>query len=616
MIALRQLCFTGPEKPPARVGFGSGLNVIYGASDTGKSFMFQALDFMLGSQVELEDIPERVGYDRIFLGLEVDGDNLFTLVRAITGGEFHLYEGLHESVPDGIEPVVLGSKHNQRKESNVSRLLLGKVGLDERLVRKNKNNETRGLSFRDICHLCLVSETDIQKRGSPLETGQYTNKTAEYSVFKLLLTGVDDSALVAAERASAASQARAAKVELVDEMIAALEERIEESGEIRSELSSQLERIGVSIDRDQESLQAYEGEYRELLHRRRELQRRFEHGTERRGEIDELLARFGLLDEHYRSDLARLEAIREAGSLFAGLPEQACPLCGALVEHQHKGLGFVEEDFENVLVAAEAESAKIVRLRRELAETVRQLRAEADSFDLLLPRLSADAEGLLGRLDDLRPGLADQRASYAELIGERSAVVASLGLFEQLDELRERRERLEGTEGGASEGDDSATHLSSTTLDEFAQFVEGVLKRWGFPGAERVHFEERDRDLVIFGKRRKARGKGMRAITHAAFTIGLMGFCRSQDRRHPGFVVLDSPLLAYREPEGEEDDLAGTDLHERFYADLAAMADLQVIILENLTPPTSIRERPSTTFFTKNPHQGRYGLFPMLDAPE
>ena len=62
---LRFLGFFGPQKPPATVTFGYGLNVIYGASNTGKSFIVEAIDFMLGGKPPLRDIPERVGYDRL-----------------------------------------------------------------------------------------------------------------------------------------------------------------------------------------------------------------------------------------------------------------------------------------------------------------------------------------------------------------------------------------------------------------------------------------------------------------------------------------------------------------------------------------------------------------------
>ena len=41
------------------------------------------------------------------------------------------------------------------------------------------------------------------------------------------------------------------------------------------------------------------------------------------------------------------------------------------------------------------------------------------------------------------------------------------------------------------------------------------------------------------------------------------------------------------------------------------MTDRQVIIIENLDPPATIKARPTTAFFSKNPHQGRYGFFPV-----
>jgi hypothetical protein len=76
--------------------------------------------------------------------------------------------------------------------------------------------------------------------------------------------------------------------------------------------------------------------------------------------------------------------------------------------------------------------------------------------------------------------------------------------------------------------------------------------------------------------------------------------------------VLDSPLLAYRRPEGKEDDLRGTDLNERFYAYLQSMrSDQQVIIVENSDPPENIRSLDQVTMFSKNPHSGRYGFFPL-----
>lgn len=96
----------------------------------------------------------------------------------------------------------------------------------------------------------------------------------------------------------------------------------------------------------------------------------------------------------------------------------------------------------------------------------------------------------------------------------------------------------------------------------------------------------------------------------------MLAFCRARQTPHTGFVVLDSPLLSYREPDGTEDDLTGTDLQEKFYAYLEALPnDMQVIVIENTDPPEAIRKRDQSLMFGKNPHHGRYGLFPYTGSP-
>jgi hypothetical protein len=75
--------------------------------------------------------------------------------------------------------------------------------------------------------------------------------------------------------------------------------------------------------------------------------------------------------------------------------------------------------------------------------------------------------------------------------------------------------------------------------------------------------------------------------------------------------MLDSPLLAYWKPEGPGDSLEGSDLKERFYEYLAdGSARGQVIIIENEHPPLGVA-KAATTVFTRNPNDGRYGLFPL-----
>lgn len=112
-------------------------------------------------------------------------------------------------------------------------------------------------------------------------------------------------------------------------------------------------------------------------------------------------------------------------------------------------------------------------------------------------------------------------------------------------------------------------------------------------------------------KSRTSRGKGLRAITQAALTISLLEYCASKDKPHPGFVILDSPLLSYKKPESAEDDLSGTNLNGNFYRHLLQIKrDRQVIIVENTDPPSDVELGDRVVHFSGLEGGGRFGLFP------
>ena len=52
-IRLRHIAFTGPSISPSTLKFVDGLNIVYGASNTGKSFAAEAVLFALGASTKL-----------------------------------------------------------------------------------------------------------------------------------------------------------------------------------------------------------------------------------------------------------------------------------------------------------------------------------------------------------------------------------------------------------------------------------------------------------------------------------------------------------------------------------------------------------------------------------
>src|SRR3569833_129856 len=609
---LRFLAFHGPQKSPAIVTFGPGLNVLYGASNSGKSFIVEAINFMLGGKPPLRDIPERVGYDLVLLGLETLTGQAFTLWRSIDGGGFRLYDGLYESSPAiDLPHKLLDEQHSERNDSNLSSFLLGLCGLRGKRVRRNTRNETNSLSFRNIARLMIVNETEITQQSSPLFDGNPIANTPNLATFKLLLTGADDSSLVPSSKREPEELSRDAQLQLLDQLLDDYRDRLKELTKSPKELSEQLEKIDGSLRQHAAHVNTTEESFQQAAGKRRDLRGKLEEGRERRAEIGALLERFRLLDQHYASDIERLRAIEEGGTLFTVLGSAHCPLCGAAPAY-HQAAAERDGNIEAVVQAAQREIAKIEVLRNELAATVRDLEREGANFDRKLPGIVQELDAISKAVEGLiSPKLSKLRASYSEFADKRAEVREALALYGTVQDMERRRAELEKGMDDEKAAALASNDIPTTVAHTFAKTVESILSDWHFPEAGDVYFDSKSRDLVIAGKSRSAFGKGLRAITHAAFTLGLLSFCRKRHTPHTGFVVLDSPLLAYREPDGTDDDLRGTDLQEQFYCYLEGLsADTQVIVVENTNPPEPVMKREQSLMFSKNPHQGRYGLFP------
>lgn len=610
---LRFLGFFGPQKPPATITFSVGLNVIYGASNTGKSFIVEAIDFMLGGKPPLRDIPERVGYDLVLLGFETFDKKSFTLWRSMDGGNFRLYKDLFQVPPTNDVPyTMLDAKHSDKNDTNLSSFLLGLCGLRGKRIRKNSQNETVSLSFRNIARLMIVDESEITKQRSPLIDSNPINNTPNLATFKLLLTGADDSALVASNKSEPEELSREAQLHLLDQLLGDYRDRLKELTKNPKELEEQLEKIDIALRQQASQVNTTEAEFQEAAGKRRELRKKLEESRERRAEIGAMLERFRLLEKHYVSDIERLRGIEEGGTLFSALNAVHCPLCGASPDHHRAGAG-CNGDTDAVVYAARVEIAKIKVFLDELVATVQSLEREGANFDRKIPTIVAELDLISKSVEELiAPKLSNLRKSYSDFADKRAEVREALALYTTVQDMERRRANLERDAKEKKSGAVVNTELPTTVTYSFSKTVGDILTDWHFPEAGDVYFDSKIRDLVIAGKSRSAFGKGLRAITHAAFTLGLLAFCRACQKPHTGFVVLDSPLLAYREPDGEEYDLTGTDLKERFYAYLEALPeDTQVIIIENTDPPDLITKREQSIMFSKNPYHERYGLFPF-----
>ncbi len=608
---IESLTLKGPAKTDAQLTFGDGLNVVSGASDTGKSYALSCIDYAFGASSPPSPIPEAAGYDAVALAVVVrKTDERFVFERGLAGGEVKLSKFSAQGAL--IEETLISAKHSPTNPNTLSGILLSLSDLYGKQIRTNKQGSLRNFSFRDVAFLVVVDEERIIARRPPQLSANRVQNTAQSETFRLLVSGVE-SGIVYSLPAAKQTVGVEAKLELIGSMLSKAEARFSATGLNRETIDSEL----ASLDSVRTgALGEYERARLEIATLESSLaiqSQEMRRARSRQQIVGGLVNRFKLLDAHYQADTERLHAIEESGKLLEALPSKECPVCGAAPEQHSPNEQYRPYEVE---VSARAEVVKILELRRDLTKVLEELELENSQLEIQATGAKLELARIQTMVEnELMPRVKASAAVLKAQDSRRDLLIQAKSILTQVDQLSDYASDLEGTDT-QSVAPSKAVSSKPTTgeMEEFATSVQELLEAWKYPGAGRVVFSEDDQDLVISGKARISHGKGVRALTCSAFVVGLLRHCRAKKLPHPSIVLLDSPLVAYREPDSateraEDQQLRMAGVKDAFYRSLASGdAKGQVIVFENEDPPENMGGTYNRIHFSKS-SAGRYGLF-------
>jgi DNA repair ATPase RecN len=611
---LTQLRVSGPGKRDATVDFGPGLTYITGISDTGKSHVVEWLDYALASQTTPRALREGQGYDEVALELEKGGKTYVVRRWLHEADVATLFEGALDAWDgEAGESLKVNISQAQRLKT-LSGWLLDLTGFDpEMRVVSNQRGQSQSLSFRTVAPLVFVEESRMIMSRSPILSAQYTEHTANRSAFQIVLTG-DAPTLEEIERLRQAHERREAakqRTHTLERFIADLRDDIQQTGANRADLEEEIARIDDELATLSERVTEGGQRVRTLIGDRNKALSAADRAARAMTAAEELGSRFALLEEHYEADLRRLAFLREGGHFFEQIQASHCPTCGRTLDSDDE-CHPESAEFDRIKRSAEREIKKLEPRIKDLAKARQDARADAERAAAEMRRQRSNAT----RLDeDIRaaadPTAAPVRARIGEITHRRRELEARLLKFRELDRYLEARQEADLIARDKVERYRPGQDLPS--LRSLSGEIQRLLERWQFPTESDVYFDMETDDLVVGGKPRKSYGKGARAVTHAAFTIGLMRHCISASTPHPGFVVLDSPLGPFKGVRDDEPDPELTkDLHAAFLYSLAtAREEGQVIVIDNVDPPDTIRPHARIHEFVGSASPtGRSGFFP------
>lgn len=357
---ISKLILKGEGKDTVELKFTKGLNVVSGASDTGKSYIFQCINYVLGSKDKPKAINESEGYNVFILQLTTYEDKSYTLIRKIDQKNIELYKCLYENI-ENFQATKLLSKFDKKNENNISSFLLRIADIKYTSVLKNQKGDCVSFSFRDLVHFNMLSEHKIISSDSIIyDGGGNTTRPKSKSILRTIITGKDDSDIEKNKVATVNLNSDIYNTQLINKLIECNKiklKKFDDKMELKYSKYVSLEQINIEVNNIRNQIDIQKQEVDKLEIEQEKLKRDKMKYHNKNIYYSELVKRFCLLKKNYESDLKRLEFIDEAKFYLEELVDVKCPLCNSnIITNMEHGF----EDNVNFKEAILAEQKKYI----------------------------------------------------------------------------------------------------------------------------------------------------------------------------------------------------------------------------------------------------------------
>lgn len=579
----------------AKLKFKEGLNIITGASNTGKSYVINCIDYLFGAENPPKDINESKNYSFLLLELEY---NLkpFTIKRYLRGENtqvIYLYECAIKNIEKN-EYRELGI--NAKTKESVSSYILNLMQYsDKKILSKIRTNKTKLLSLREILDFIIVNETSIIREVSPIFSDNY-EATYKKSLFNFLLTNKDNSNLQEIEDPKITKAKLFAKIEVYNNLIKDASEKIEELA-------------GFKIEDLNEQINSLEGQYEyntALLNKKTRERSEYIKDVEKLKnlivESSRLLNKYTLLQEYYTSDIERIDFVEEGSFYLKQLKDYPCPICNNNIDNQ-------DENFNKILVSCEKENEKIKIKIDDLNQIILSEKFNIEKYNKEINELNNKIWNLTIEIDnELAPHSKVLKNRIDNILALQKKIELKIKLRNDITVYTSYRQNCQIALDTYKVNNDTPK-IDNKYYTNFANAIKKLLDNWKYKEDCNVIFDSNTYDIEIDGKPRGHLGKGHRALTHAAFSIAIQNYMYDNDFSFPAFVILDSPLLSLKEADYDTEQVSNI-IQNAFWRDLSnTNKDRQIIIFDNKEPSEDVKTAANYIKFTGNKNNGRCGFY-------
>ena len=584
---IQKIIVTGLEKTDSVIELSNGLNIIYGPSNTGKTYIVKCIDYMFGYDKEPIDIS--MGYQHIEIIVKTM-NGILKMKRKIGENKIQV-----DSTDSNISSGKYSTKASQKNyDKTINSVWLSLIGINEmHLVIKNENYNKQILSWRTFSHMFMLTETKIISGHSVILSEHKISNTAEISSLIFLLSGQDFSETESKDSKEIKEAKKNAIKEYINKELFKLSER-------NQKLLNQLEQLpNVDIETEMKEIIAnitkHEKMINDAINKNQEILAQLYKKNESLSECNILLDRYNELTTQYTADLKRLSFIVDGEVNYNKSLLTKCPFCDSKVT--------IKEN-HNYIEAAKFEYKKIKMQAKDLENALQALIAEKDTLEREIKILIENRESTEKLIElKLKPQLdvlSEKLLLYKMIVERKKEIDILKELVKQKQSDIIKNELNEESELKFKVRE----HIDYNFINILSNDVFSFLKQGKYSNLLTVTFEKASMDIIINGKKKSSNGKGYNAYFNSVVAIILSRYMKEQAKYSPNFLVLDSPILSLREEMKKPSETMRYSLFENIVRN---QNGIQTIIIENEIPDIDYKNT-NIIHFTKEKNNGRYGF--------
>lgn len=603
---IKQIVVTGVGVRDSILDLKDGVNIAFGPSNTGKSYILSCINFILEGVIPFT--VASTGYDTVKLRFEtVDGKYYAELTRRI---ETDTDEDKGDSKVDlwtNLEWT--DGEYLSISNNELSRFLLRMFGItEEHKIISNQDFKQITLGIRSLVHFFYLDEDHIIQQETALDLPRHSMINARLAALIFLLSGDDLSSIVPTEtkeererrlaRSAGVLAYLRAKLNALNDSKAEMEKKLEPFSDIIED--ARIDEIIRSIAYTERRIVDATSESHDLLSDIYTFSSKLE-------EAQYLYKSYQGLQSQYESDIQRLHFITDGLTKSADRKHIAvCPFCNN--EIKERKVQRIERQ------AVEAELANVEAKLQDLLLT------EADIEDQISD-IREKLRGLYDRNEEIERMIKKELQPYdAELKKTLSDLTQLARIRQELADLTSRAKELDEEINAREQEEDSSVpkfngrkQFDGGIWKKYSDLFSNAVEQCAYPNFVAAHLAIKPLDAVVNGKHKKYEGKGYRAFLNSLVLFCLMKILEADALYRPALLFLDSPILSLKE-NIEEKDKATTGMRSSLIKYIINNVGAnQVIIVENEIPDGLDYSTVNLIEFTKS-DTGRYGFLTDLNV--